>query len=209
MKGTTTLQRLLMAQKNEKTNLVDFISNNSKDLWGDVQKLNVSLISGDQVDERKSTIKKNETSIKDRMSSLLEKRFLVNKLNNETKVNIKDIFTGKDKEVSIAEAVIIRDTLRDIISSLISSQRNEVRSMSQTFSTVFKEWDSQRSNIQLQSGEGNEDIVRMMLERHEEAKPTLVKNGEFIEMVNEYFDYLSDEIDIVLSEINSLTTVEI
>lgn len=209
MKGTTTLQRLLMAQKNEKSNLVDFISNNSKDLWGDVQKLNVSLISGDQVDERKSTIKKNETSIKDRMSSLLEKRFLVNKLNNETKVNIKDIFTGKDKEVSIAEAVIIRDTLRDIISSLISSQRNEVRSMSQTFSTVFKEWDSQRSNIQMQSGEGNEDIVRMMLDRHEEAKPTLVKNGEFIEMVNEYFDYLSDEIDIVLSEINSLTTVEI
>lgn len=209
MKGTTTLQRLLMAQKNEKSNLVDFISNNSKDLWGDVQKLNVSLISGDQVDERKSIIKKNETSIKDRMSSLLEKRFLVNKLNNETKVNIKDIFTGKDKEVSIAEAVIIRDTLRDIISSLISSQRNEVRYMSQTFSTVFKEWDSQRSNIQMQSGEGNEDIVRMMLERHEEAKPTLVKNGEFIEMVNEYFDYLSDEIDIVLSEINSLTTVEI
>lgn len=208
----TTLQRTLMAQKNERENLVKFINSNAGYIWGVITKENKNVVDGKSKEDSVNLMESNTASIIDRMKSIIHKRNKVNEINNTTFITIADFFTGQSTEMTIAEVVILRDTFRETFKTLVATGERSMRNLDNSYNTEYQIWEGHRTDI-LSQGNGTAGIskesVEALIKDHDKRKPTLTKNSNFYESVVRYHEYLSQEIDIVLSEANSLTSFEL
>lgn len=155
-----------------------------------------SIFTGDSEDKVALDLKASHQSIMDQVNTVYQKRIAINAVNQTTKI----IVAGK--EYTIAEAMIYRQHAIPLLEQYVKAANNSIV----TSRRVYAEQNSKYQSA-VQSQPDPTEISLLSIKSLYE--PTLLSNIEEIEKIEEHISSFKLEFDAILSEKNSITTINV
>lgn len=146
---------------------------------------------------------KNRQSVKDKLDSVFAIRNKINEVNFNTFVDVPEL--GR---IRISEAVTYKNMMLPHLKLWLNDMTSQYQSAMNLFKSQHDNWQRNRDEL-AKNTQASVEVIQTLLKDIDTNEPKLEFDTTEIDKLKNLIKFLSDELNLVLSEINATTVIDL